>query len=110
MPSTFGVELSMHEGPAETQERAATALIKPARKVGIELSKRGERELDYKPRITYPLNLTLWHRDEKMTVKFEPAVEGGTHVTISGAVAKSEQTTASDPTHWSEALAGSSSA
>jgi hypothetical protein len=56
------------------------------------------------------LNLTLWHCDEKMTVKFEPTVEGGTHVTISGAVAKSKQATASDPKHWSEALAGSSSA
>ena len=55
------------------------------------------------PRIIYPLYLTLWQRGEKMTVKFEPAVEGGTHVTISGAVVKSKQAKASDPQHWSQA-------
>ena len=33
----------------------------------------------------------LWHRGEHMTVKFHPAAEGGTHVTIGGAVAKSKQ-------------------
>jgi hypothetical protein len=84
--------------------------VRSARAIGLELSTRRERELDYKPRIIYPLNLTLWDRGEKITVKFESAVEGGTHVTISGTVAKSKQTTASDPKHWSEALAGSSSA
>jgi hypothetical protein len=56
------------------------------------------------------LNLTLGQRGEKMTVKFEPAVEGGTRVTISGAVVKSKQAKASDPRHWSQALAGSGSA
>ena len=105
--STFSVELSMREAPAEAQERAATALIEPARAVGFKLSKRGDGELDYKPRPMYPLNLTLWQRGEKMTVKFEPAVEGGTRVTISGATVKSKQAKASDPQHWSQALAGS---
>jgi hypothetical protein len=52
----------------------------------------------------YPLNLTLWQRGEKMTVKFEPAVGGGTRVTISGATLKSKQAKASDPQHWSQAL------
>jgi hypothetical protein len=34
--STFRVELSMQEAPAEAQERAATALIEPARAVGFK--------------------------------------------------------------------------
>jgi hypothetical protein len=105
--STFSVELSMHEAPADAQERAATALVEPARAVGFKLSKRGDHELDYKPRPKYPLNLTLWQRGEKMTVKFEPAVDGGTRVMISGAVVRSKQAKASDPQHWSQALAGS---
>jgi len=37
----------MHEAPAEAQERAAIALISPALAVGLELAKRGDRELDY---------------------------------------------------------------
>ena len=110
MASTFGVELSMPEPAAEAQERAATALIEPARAIGLELAKRGDRELDYKARIVYPLNLTLWHRGEQMTVKFDPAAEGGTRVIISGALAKSKQARAADPEHWSDALEGASSA
>jgi len=97
----------MHEAPAEAQERAVTALVEPARAVGFKLSKRGDHELDYKPRPKYPLNLTLWQRGEKMTVKFEPAVDGGTRVMISGAVVRSKQAKASDPQHWSQALTDS---
>ena len=100
----------MHEAPAEAQERAATALVEPARAVGSKLSKRGDHELGHKPRPKYPLNLTLSQRGEKMTVKFEPAVDGGTRVMISGAVVKSKQAKASDPQHWSQALTGSESA
>lgn len=110
MACTFSVELSMREPPAEAQERAATALIEPARAVGLRLFKRGDRELDYKPCIIYPLNLTLWHLGEQMTVRFDLVAEGCSRVTISGAVAKSTQATAADPEHWSEALEGASSA
>ena len=89
MASTFSVELSMHEAPAEAQETSCKRTIEPAHAIGLRLSKRGDREYDFKPRIRYPLNLTLWHRGEHMTVKFEPAAEGGTQVAINGAVAKS---------------------
>jgi hypothetical protein len=67
------------------------------------VSPRGEARLSR-------LNLTLWHRGEQMTVRFDPAAEGGTQVTISGAVTNSKQATAADPEHWSEALEGASSA
>jgi hypothetical protein len=110
MASTFNVELSMREAPSETQERAATALTEPARAIGLHLSKLEGRELDYKPRMTWPLAVSLWHRlnGEQMTVKFEPGAEGGTHVTISGAVPKGKHAMAADPEHWSESLSGSS--
>ena len=66
----------MREPPAEVQERAATALIEPARAVGLKLAKRGDRELDYKPRVAYPMNFTLLHIGEQMAVKFDPDAEG----------------------------------
>jgi hypothetical protein len=48
----------------------------------------------------------LWRNlnGEKMTVKFEPADGGGTHVTIRGGVARSRQPLAADPGHWTGAL------
>jgi len=109
MASTFNVELSMREPPGEAQERAATALTEPARAIGLHLAKHGEGELTYTPRVTFPLLVSLWHRlnGEKMTVKFEPGAEVGTHVTISGAVPKSKRPMAADSERWSEALGGS---
>jgi len=99
MVNTFKVELSMREAPGEAQARAADALTDPARRIGLHLSKTAEGELDYKPRIKWPLAVSLWHRlnGEQMTVKFEPGAEGGTHVTISGAVPKDKHAMAADP-------------
>jgi len=106
MASTFSIELSMREAPAEAQARAATALTEPARRVGLRLTTRGAGELGYKPRIGWPLLVTLWHSlsGEHMTVKFEPGAEGGTRVAISGKVAGGNHGLAADPEHWSEAL------
>jgi hypothetical protein len=109
MASKFKVELSMQEPPGEAQERAASALTEPARRIGLELANRGERELEYKPRIKWPLLVSLWHRlnGEHVTIKFEPEAEAGTHITIVGAVPKGKHPMAADPENWSEALGGS---
>jgi hypothetical protein len=109
MPSAFNVELSMREAPAEAQARAATALVEPARAIGLRLTKRGAGELGYTPRVQFPFLVMLYHKlsGEQMTVKFEPGAEGGTHVVISGKVAGSNHMLAEDPEHWSEALAAS---
>ena len=109
MPSAFNVELSMREAPGEAQARAATALVDPARAVGLRLTKRGAGELGYTPRVQFPFLVMLYHKlnGERMTVKFEPGGEGGTRVTISGKVAGSNHMLAEDPEHWSEALAAS---
>ena len=109
MPSAFNVELSMREAPAEAQARAATALVEPARAVGLRLTKRGGGELGYRPRVQWPFLVMLYHRlsGEQMTVKFESGTEGGTRVMISGKVAGSNRMLAEDPEHWSEALGGS---
>jgi hypothetical protein len=108
MASTFTVELSMREGPGEAQARAAAALTDPAGRIGLRLNKTAERELDYKPPVKWPLAASLWHRlnGEHMTVKFEPGAEGGTHVTISGAVTKDKRAMAADPETWTEHLGG----
>jgi hypothetical protein len=109
MPSAFNVELSMREPPDEAQARAATALVEPARAVGLRLTKRGAGELGYTPRVQFPFLVMLYHKlsGEQMTVKFEPGAEGGTSVTIRGKVAGSNHMLAEDPEHWSEALAAS---
>ena len=80
MASTFKIELSMREAPAEAQARAATALTEPARAVGLRLTKRGASELGYKPRVQFPFLIMLYHNlnGEQMTVKFEPGGAGGT--------------------------------
>jgi hypothetical protein len=110
MSNAFNVELSMRETPGDAQERAAAALTEPARAIGLRLTKRGSGELGYQPRVKFPLLVSLWHRlnGEQMTVKFQPGAEGGTRVTISGAVARSKHAMAADPERWSEALGGSS--
>lgn len=112
MASTFKIELSMREAPAEARARAATALTEPARAVGLRLTKRGASELGYKPRVQFPFLIMLYHNlnGEQMTVKFEPGGAGGTDVTISGKVAGGNHGLAADPEHWSEALGGSTSA
>jgi hypothetical protein len=46
------------------------------------------------------------HRGRR-SLKFEPEDGGGTHVTISGAVARAKQPLAADPRHWTDALNGS---
>lgn len=109
MPSAFNVELSMREAPTEAQARAATALVEPARAVGLRLTKRGAGELGYTPRVQWPFLVMLYHRlsGERMTVKFEDGPEGGTHVRISGKVAGGNHMLAEDPEHWSEALGAS---
>jgi hypothetical protein len=106
MANKFNVELSMREAPAEAQARAATALTDPARIVGLRLTKRGARELDYRPRVQFPFLIMLWHNlnREQMTVKFDPIGAGGTRVKISGAVARGKYALAADPEHWTEAL------
>jgi hypothetical protein len=112
MASPFNVEFEMREPPAEAQSRAAEALADAARAVGLRLTKRGAGELGYKPRVQFPFLLMFWHtvNGERMTVKFEPGGDGGTRVTISGAVARNVHGTASDPEHWAEALGGSTPA
>jgi hypothetical protein len=109
MPNAFNVELSMREGPAEAQAHASTALVEPARAVGLRLTKRGAGELGYTPRVQFPFLVMLYHKlsGERMTVKFEPATAGGTRVMISGKVAGSNHMLAEDPEHWSEALGAS---
>ena len=109
MPSTFNVELSMRQAPAEAQAHAATALTEPARAIGLRLTKRGAQELAYAPRKQWPFLVMLYHKlsGEQMTVRFEPAPEGGTHVVITGKVSGGNRMLAEDPEHWSEALGGS---
>jgi hypothetical protein len=106
MARPFSVELSVSEPPPEAQSRGATALADAARAVGLRLARRGAGELIYKPRVQFPFALMLWHNlnRERMTVKFEPGPGGGTHVTISGAVARGHHPLAADAEHWSEAL------
>lgn len=109
MAKTFRVELSMREAPGEAQARAEAALNAPARAVALRLTQRGAGELAYRPRIGFPFLVNLWHHlnREQMTVTFEPDTNGGTHVTISGAVAGGNHAAAADPDHWSEALGAS---
>ena len=88
----------MREAPTEAQAREATALVEPARAVGLRLTKRGAGELGYTPRVQWPFVIMLYHKlgGERMTVKFEPGGEGGTRVTISGKVAGSNHMLAED--------------
>ena len=106
MASPFNVELTMSQPPSEAQSRAAEALKDPARAVGLRLTKRGAGELGYRPRVQFPFLIMLWHtlNREQMTVSFAPGDAGGTHVRISGAVARGSHPLAADPEHWSEAL------
>lgn len=109
MPASFDARLSMRETPPEAQSRAVTALTDPARAVGLRLTKRSPGELAYRPRVQFPFLLMLWHHlsGERMTVAFAPGDDGGTEVTISGAVARNRLALASDPDHWAEALGAS---
>jgi hypothetical protein len=106
MASPFEVELSMREPPPEAQARAADALTAPARAVGLRLTRRSAGELSYRPRVQFPFLVMLWHilNGERMTVRFEPGQDGGSTVTISGAVARRAHPLAADPEHWSEVL------
>lgn len=108
MASPFEVELSMRRSPSEAQAEAATALADAARTVGLRLTEQRAGELQYKPRVQFPFVRMLWHKlqGEKMTVTFSPRDDGGTRVTIRGAVAGGVQPLASDPEHWAEALGG----
>ena len=112
MPSAFNVELSMREAPTEAQAHAGTALVEPARAVGLRLTKRAAGELGYTPRVQFPFLVMLYHKlsGEQMTVKFEPGAEGGTRVMISGKVAGGNHMLAEDPEHWCEALGASTTA
>ncbi len=91
MARSFNVELTMREAPVEAQARAASALVEPARAVGLRLTKRGTGELGYRPRVQFPFVIMLWHalNGERMTVTFRPEERGGTRVAIRGAVAGS---------------------
>lgn len=106
MASSFNVEFDMRQPPDEAQSTAADALTDPARMVGLRLTRRGAGELRYRPKVTFPFMVMLWHNlsGERMTARFEPGSNGGTHVTLSGAVARSKHMMASDPEHWTEAL------
>lgn len=112
MASPFSIEFSMSEDPAEAQARAVTALVEPARVLGLRLTKRGAGELQYRPRVQFPFVIMLWHNlnGEKMTAKFEPRDSGGTRVTIRGAVARGKHPLAVDPEHWTESLGASTAA
>jgi hypothetical protein len=109
MASAFNIELAMSESPAEAQARAADAFTEPASAVGLRLIERGPGELKYRPLMQWPFLIVLWRslNGEKMTVKFESADSGGTHVTIRGAVARAKQPLAADPGHWTDVLDGS---
>lgn len=112
MAKPFSVTLSMRGAPPEAQDRAAAALKKPARSVGLRLKKRSEGQLDYGPPMGFPFLVNLWrHLDRQhMTVRFGPdeaGEPGGTHVAISGAVSSGMQPLAANPEHWSEALGAS---
>jgi hypothetical protein len=109
MASAFNIELAMSESPAEAQARAADAFTEPASAVGLRLTERGAGALKYRPLVQWPFLIVLWRNlnGEKMTVKFEPGVGGGTRVTINGAVARGKQPLATDPAHWRGALDGS---
>jgi hypothetical protein len=106
MAKSFSVELSMREAPAEAQARASSALAEPARTVGLRLGGRAPGRLTYRPRVQFPFLLMLWHtlNGERMTVQFEPAPEGGSRVSISGAVTGASEPLAADPEHWSVPL------
>jgi hypothetical protein len=106
MATPFNVALAMREPPAEAEARAAGALADPARAVGLRLTKRAANELRYGPRVQFPFLVMLWHNlnGELMTVTFALSEDGGTRVTIAGAVARRHQPFAADPDHWSEAL------
>jgi hypothetical protein len=112
MASQFDVELSTQEPPAEAQANAAAALAEPARLVGLRLTKQVAGELQYRPRMQFPFLLMGWHylNGERMTVRLSPAEDGGTRITISGAVARSKHLLAADPEHWTEALSGAAPA
>jgi hypothetical protein len=102
----------MREPPAEAQARAATALVEPARLIGLRLTKRGPGELGYTPRVQWPFLVMLYHKlsGEQMTVRFEPGAEGGTRVVIAGRVSGSNHMLAEDPEQWSDALGASAAA
>ena len=106
MAASFDAHLSMREAPQEAQSLAVNALADPARAVGLRLTKRGAGELTYGPRVQFPFLLMLWHylSGERMSVRFEPGEDGGTQVTINGAVARNRLALASDPDAWAEAL------
>ena len=106
MASPFEVALSMRQSPSEAQAHAAVALAEAARTIGLRLTHQHAGELQYKPRVQFPFLLMLWHnlQGEKMTVTFSPASDGGTRVTIRGAVARDRHPLASDPEHWTESL------
>ena len=106
MAKSFSVELSMRESPEEAQARASAALADPARAVGLRLTGNESGQLSYKPRVQFPFLVMLWHNlnGERMTVRFEPAAEGGSRVSISGAVAAGREPLAADPEHWSAPL------
>jgi len=106
MATPFTVELTMRQPPSEAQARAESALKDPAHRVGLRLTKRGAGELGYTPRVQFPFLLMLWHsvNRERMTITFRSGADGGTKVTISGAVARSNHPLAADPEHWSEPL------
>jgi hypothetical protein len=109
MASTFNIELAMNEPPAEAQAQAADAFTEAAAAIGLCLTERGPSELRYRPLVQWPFLLVLWRNlnGEKMTIKFEPADGGGTHVRIDGGVARAKQALAADPEHWTYALDGS---
>jgi hypothetical protein len=106
MAKTFSVELSMREAPTQAQARASGALAEPARTVGLRLAASKPGTLSYRPRVQFPFLLMLWHtiNGERMTVQFEPAPDGGSRVSISGAVTGAREPLAADPEHWSGPL------
>jgi hypothetical protein len=106
MANAFHVELSMRQPPGEAQARAAAALKAPAHAVGLRLTTQRAGELSYRPRVQFPFVLMLWHslNREQMTITFATAEDGGSNVTVAGAVTRHNSTLAADPEHWADAL------
>ena len=98
----------MSESPAEAwPRRGRLHRARLGRRTSPHRTRPGE--LKYRPLVQWPFLIVLWRNlnGEKMTVKFEPADGGGTHVRLDGAVARAKQPLAADPGHWTDALDGS---
>jgi hypothetical protein len=59
MASTFNVEFSVPDDPAEAEARAAEAFTDPALAVGLRPTARGAGELRYGPQVQWPFLIVI---------------------------------------------------